>query len=133
MSKTIEQLAKEHLKSTKSNGLAITYSLDELEDFAKAYQAQNEQQEVVGFIDEADDGIFGDVQKGIAEGLCKVGDLLYTSPKQIPDGWKLIGKVSEIGVVWYKQNPHAHPIGTEFYAVLPTTSLTSETNTEVVE
>lgn len=46
MSKTIEQLAKEHLKSTKSNGLAITYSLDELEDFAKAYQAQNEQQEV---------------------------------------------------------------------------------------
>lgn len=50
--------------------------------------SQNEQQEAVGYIDEADDGIFGDVQKGIAEGLCKVGDLLYTSPtKQIPDGW----------------------------------------------
>ena len=50
--------------------------------------SQNEQHVVVGFIDEADGGIFGDVQNGIAEGLCKVGDLLYTSPKQIPDGWK---------------------------------------------
>lgn len=57
----------------------------------------------------------------------------YTSPpKQIPEGWKLIGKVSEIGVVWHKQNPHAHPVGTEFYAAAPA-SLTSETNTEVRE
>ncbi len=47
-------------------------------------------------------------------------------PKQMPDGWKLIGKVSEMGVVWHKQNPHAHPVGTEFYAVTPT-------NTEVGE
>ena len=38
------------------------------------------QQEPVGFIDEADEGIFGDVQTGIAEGLCKVGDLLFTTP-----------------------------------------------------
>lgn len=54
-------------------------------------------------------------------------------PKQIPDGWKLIGKVSEMGIVWHKHTPHAHPVGTELYAVTPTTCLTSETNTEVGE
>jgi hypothetical protein len=34
--------------------------------------------EPVGFIDQADDGIFGDVNTGICEGRCKVGDFLYT-------------------------------------------------------
>lgn len=48
------------------------------------------EQEAVGFIDESDDdGIFGDVQNGIIEGHCKVGDLLYTHPhtEQEPVAW----------------------------------------------
>ena len=30
-----------------------------------------------------------------------------------------IGEMQQNGVNWFNQNPHAHPIGTKFYAVLP--------------
>lgn len=30
-----------------------------------------------------------------------------------------IGEVRKFGVVWFKQNPHAHPIGTKFYVQEP--------------
>lgn len=43
-------------------------------------KALEQQAEPVGFVDEADEGIFGDVQNGIAEGRCNVGDYLYTAP-----------------------------------------------------
>ena len=53
-----------------------------LEVWQAAIAYMQEKSEPVGFIDEADEGIFGDVQNGIAEGLCKVGDLLYTTPQR---------------------------------------------------
>lgn len=28
-----------------------------------------------------------------------------------------IGEMRESGVIWHKQNPHAHPLGTKFYAL----------------
>jgi hypothetical protein len=28
----------------------------------------------------------------------------------------LLGEMREGGVVWFNQNPHAHPVGTKFYA-----------------
>ena len=28
----------------------------------------------------------------------------------------LLGEMSSTGVIWFNQNPHAHPIGTKFYA-----------------
>ena len=30
-----------------------------------------------------------------------------------------IGEMKENGVTWYKQNPHAYPVGTKFYATPP--------------
>lgn len=52
-----------------------------LEAFIDACMAAKVSQvKPVGFIDESDDGIFGDVQSGIAEGLCKCGDELYVVP-----------------------------------------------------
>lgn len=146
-------------------------NLSPLEIFERGWNARaqspiskNERQQVVGFIDEADDGIFGDVQKGIAEGLCKVGDLLYTSPpKQIHDGWKLISDelpITGIRVLIYTDGVDFN--GEQYFDVqsdslnecfyenrddmpevcihathwmplpeAPTTSLSSETNTEV--
>lgn len=116
--------------------------------------SQNEQQEAVGFIDEADDGIFGDVQKGIAEGLCKVGYLLYTSPPKqaIPEGWKLVQrnltKKQKLAMVSAYEDAmggcrlpdgdgYDEEIVQQMYDAAinsaPTTSLTSETNTEVGE
>ena len=31
-----------------------------------------------------------------------------------------IGEMKENGVTWYKQNPHAYPVGTKFYITQPT-------------
>lgn len=33
-----------------------------------------------------------------------------------PDPMYLLGEMREGGVVWFNQNPHAHPVGTKFYA-----------------
>lgn len=32
-----------------------------------------------------------------------------------------IGEVRDVGVVWFKDNPHAHAIGTRFYTTPPAT------------
>lgn len=84
----------------------------------KVFSTFNEQQKLMGQ--------WLDCKRGWETAIAYVNKQNEQQPKQIPDGWKLIGKVSEMGVVWHKQNPHAHPVGTEFYAVTPT-------NTEVGE
>lgn len=98
--------------------------------------SQNEQQEAVAYAweYESPDKTWKSITSNKTElqdhleiGCTLVRELFTSPPKQaMPDGWKLIGKVSEMGVIWHKQNPHAHPCGTEFYAVSPT-------NTEVGE
>lgn len=67
----------------------------------KSALSELEKCEPVGFIDEADEGIFGDVQNGIAEGLCKVGDLLYTTP-QIQQPLKRLD-ADKIGFIFRKE------------------------------
>ena len=41
-------------------------------------------------------------------------DVLLRDKK--PDPMYLLGEMREGGVVWFNQNPHAHPMGTKFYA-----------------
>lgn len=48
--------------------------------------------------------------------------ILINGQAALAHSQQLIGEVKENGVTWYKQNPHAYPIGTKFYAQPPITN-----------
>lgn len=49
-----------------------------------------------------------------ADAIDKVCDMAHAANRLVDA--EPIGEVKENGVVWFNQNPHAHPVGTLFYA-----------------
>ncbi len=50
-------------------------------------------------------------------GIGKHAMYLAPIPPAVPEGWKLLGKQTEDGVIWNMNgNPHQQPIGTLIYA-----------------
>lgn len=47
------------------------------------------------------------------------GNIFHSELKELLDTAEVsepIGEMKENGVTWFKQNPHAYPVGTKFYA-----------------
>lgn len=52
----------------------------------------------------------------LRDALPDLREMLSVQQASSPSGGEVcIGEVRENGVVWFGQNPHAHPIGTRFY------------------
>jgi len=89
----------------------------------RAAIAELEQAQSFGYYDHFNDVLYtGPAAQQNAEDAARGGNKitpLYAAPPTpaIPAGWKLLGETRENGVVWFDQNPHAFPLGTQFYAV----------------
>lgn len=83
---------------------------------ARVAELEAQRGEAVGVVTEM--SIAGTPRQIDWQGNVSLGDKLYLRAPQVPEGWKLLGEMRENGVVWFDQNPHAFPVGTQFYAAL---------------